>query len=127
MRPSTLLVSLLAAAMALTFSSAWADSGNAAAGQKKFDTAGCTACHGKDGNGTAPNYPALAGQYSDYIVQVLHEYKDGERTNPIMKGMAGTLTNQDIDNIAAYLSGLPSKLSSLHGKIQGSGDGIGNP
>jgi cytochrome c553 len=118
MQPRAILVPLLAAALALSFGTA-AAKGNAAAGKKKYDTSGCSACHGKDGNGTASNYPALAGQYSDYLAQALHEYKDGERTNAIMKGMADSLNDKDIQNIAAYLSGLPSKLSSLHGKVSG--------
>ncbi|HEX7371037.1 MAG TPA: cytochrome c [Rhodanobacteraceae bacterium] len=123
----TILVSLVAATLALCFGTASA-SGNIAAGKKKFDTAGCTACHGQDGNGAAPNYPALAGQYQDYLEQALHEYQSGQnghptvgnaRTNAIMNGMAASLTDQDVENIAAYLSSLPSKLSDLHGKING--------
>ena len=118
MQQRTILVSLLAAALALGFGTASAN-GNAAAGKKK--AAACEACHGADGNGIAPNYPALAGQYQDYLEQVLHEYKDGQRTNAIMNGMAAPLTDQDIDNLAAYFSSLPSKLSDLHGKISGGG------
>lgn len=116
MQQRIILVSLLAAALAFTFGTASA-SGTAAAGKKKAAT--CEACHGTDGNGIAPNYPALAGQYQDYLEQVLHEYKDGQRTNAIMNGMAAPLTDQDIDDLAAYFSSMPSKLSDLHGKIQG--------
>jgi cytochrome c553 len=116
MQQRTIIVSLLAAALALTFGTAMA-SGNAAAGKKK--AAACEACHGTDGNGTAPNYPALAGQYQDYLEQALHGYQDGKRTNAIMNGMAAPLSNQDIEDLAAYFSSLPSKLSDLHGKIQG--------
>ncbi|HET7163371.1 MAG TPA: cytochrome c [Rhodanobacteraceae bacterium] len=116
MQQRTILVSLLAAALALSFGTASA-SDNAAAGKKK--AAACEACHGADGNGIAPNYPALAGQYQDYLVQVLHEYKNGQRTNAIMNGMAAPLSDQDIQDLAAYFSGLPSKLSDLHDKIQG--------
>ena len=117
MQLRTTIVSLLATALALGFGTASAASGNAAAGKTK--AAPCEACHGTDGNGIAPNYPALAGQYQDYIEQVLHEYKDGQRTNAIMNGMAAPLSNQDINDLAAYFSSLPSKLSDLHGKING--------
>lgn len=126
MQHRTILVSLAAAALAMAFGTAFAKDGNAAAGKTKF--AACAACHGQDGNGTAPNYPALAGQYPDYLEQALHEYQSGQgnhpavgshRTNAIMNGMASTLTDQDIRDIAAYLSSLPSKLSDLHGKIVG--------
>jgi cytochrome c553 len=116
MQRRTLFVSLLATALALSFGTA-AAKGNIQAGAKK--AAACEACHGKDGNGIAPNYPALAGQYQDYLEQALHEYKDGERTNAIMNGMAAPLTDQDIEDITAYFSSLPSKLSDLHGKIVG--------
>ena len=116
MQQRTIIVSLVAAALAFGCGTASAE-GNAANGKAKF--AACAACHGADGNGIAANYPALAGQYRDYIEQVLHEYKDGQRTNAIMNGMAAPLSDQDIKDLAAYVSGLPSKLSDLHGKIQG--------
>jgi cytochrome c553 len=116
MQTRTILVSLTATALLMTVGTA-AARGNIAAGKQKATV--CAACHGADGNGTAPNYPALAGQYQDYIEQALHEYKDGERSNAIMQGMAGPLSDQDIENLAAYFSSLPSKLSSLHDKIQG--------
>jgi len=117
MQQRTILVSLVAAALALSSGTASAANGNAADGKTK--SAACAACHGTDGNGIAPNYPALAGQYQDYLAQVLHEYKDGQRTNAIMNGMAAPLSDQDIKDLAAYFSSLPSKLSDLHGKVQG--------
>ena len=53
----------------------------------------CTACHGPDGRGTAPNYPVLAGQYAEYLVHALTQYRSGERKNAIMAGFAlGTST-----------------------------------
>ena len=116
MQQRTILVSLLAAALVFGFGTASAK-GTAAAGKTK--AAACEACHGTDGDGIAPNYPALAGQYQDYIAQVLHEYKDGQRTNAIMNGMASPLSDQDIDDLAAYFSSLPSKLYDLHGKVNG--------
>lgn len=113
----TILASLLTASLMFAFGTASAASGTAAAGKTK--AAACEACHGADGNGIAPNYPALAGQYQDYLVQALHEYKDGQRTNAIMNGMAAPLSDQDIKDLAAFFSSLPSKLSNLHGKVQG--------
>lgn len=117
MQPRTILVSLLAAALMLAFGTAAAADGNIDAGKKK--AVPCEACHGKDGNGIAPNYPKLAGQYQDYLEQVLHEYKDGGRTNAIMNGMAAPLSDEDIKDLAAYFASLPSQLSNLHGKIEG--------
>lgn len=114
--------------VALAFTSAPAlASGDIEAGKQK--SAACAACHGADGNATADGqYPRLAGQYADYIAQALHEYQDGTREHPalgirrgnaIMQGMAAPLTDQDIDNLAAYYASLPGKLSDLHGKVQG--------
>jgi len=91
--------------------------GNAAAGEQK--AAVCFACHGKDGNSVAPQYPRLAGQYNEYIQQVLHEYKDGRRNNAIMKGMDAGLSEQDIEDVAAYFSGLPGKMENLEGHVGG--------
>jgi len=67
----------------------------------------CAACHGADGTGVAqfPDYPKLAGQRRDYLVQALKQYKSGARKNPIMGGMAQTLSPQDIEDLAAYFSG----------------------
>lgn len=92
-------------------------SGDPAAGKTK--AAVCFACHGADGNAVDPQYPRLAGQYDEYLQQVLHEYKDGRRNNPIMKGMVATLSDQDIEDISAYFSNLPTKLDTLKGHIQG--------
>lgn len=62
----------------------------------------CQGCHGPDGNSTDPQFPRLAGQYEDYLVRALSDYKSGARRNPIMSGFAATLNEQDIANLAAY-------------------------
>jgi cytochrome c553 len=91
--------------------------GNIENGKQKAAT--CFACHGTDGNGVDPQYPRLAGQYNMYIQQALHEYKSGQRGNAIMKGFVATLSEQDIEDVAAYFSSLPTKLDTLQGHIQG--------
>ncbi|MEP6896955.1 MAG: cytochrome c [Rhodanobacter sp.] len=93
-------------------------SGNIENGKQKAAT--CFACHGTDGNAVDPQYPRLAGQYNIYLQQVMHEYKDGQRNNPIMKGMVATLSDQDIEDVAAYFSSLPTKLDTLQGHTEGS-------
>jgi cytochrome c553 len=85
----------------------------------KTKAAACVACHGTDGNAVDPQYPRLAGQYNEYIQQALHEYKDGRRGNAIMKGFVSNLSDQDIEDIAAYFSSMPTKLDTLKGHIQG--------
>jgi cytochrome c553 len=64
----------------------------------------CVACHGNDGIGIMPEYPNLSGQHEDYLANSLRAYKTGTRKNPIMAGMAGPLTEQDIRELAKYYS-----------------------
>ena len=73
------------------------------AGKKKAAEV-CAACHGPDGNSPVADFPRLAGQYEDYLVASLKKYKTGKRTNPIMAGMAATLSDEDVKNVAAYFS-----------------------
>ena len=83
-----------------------ADKGKAKAAQV------CAACHGPDGNKPSdPTQPVLAGQYYDYLVRALTDYKVGRRNNPIMKGFAGQLSRQDIEDLAAWFA---SQKSNLH-------------
>ncbi|MFZ2541976.1 MAG: cytochrome c [Gallionella sp.] len=64
----------------------------------------CSACHGMDGNSISHDFPRLAGQNEDYIRNALNLYQTGGRNNPIMVGMAASLSKQDIENVAAYFS-----------------------
>ena len=79
-----------------------ATGGNAAAGQTKAAT--CAACHGADGNSVSPQFPKLAGQSADYIVEQLENFKSGKRKNAIMQGMAAPLSEQDMQDLAAWFS-----------------------
>ena len=90
---------------------AFAARGDIEAGKQK--SVACQACHGADGNSIDPMYPRIAGQYADYLARSLHEYKDGNRKNPIMAGFATTLSDQDIADLAAYYAALPGKLDDL--------------
>jgi len=85
--------------------------GDPAAGEEKAAT--CHACHGADGMGTNPMYPVLAGQYEDYLVHSLKAYRDGSRKNAIMAGLAAPLSDEDIEDLAAYYASLPSGLHTL--------------
>jgi cbb3-type cytochrome c oxidase subunit III len=66
-------------------------------------TAVCAACHGAEGNSGSPANPKLAQQHPDYTVKQLQEFKSGKRANAIMSGMAATLSEDDMKNIAAYV------------------------
>jgi cytochrome c553 len=82
--------------------------GNAAEGQKKAYT--CFGCHGiPNYNSVYPTYrvPKLGGQHPEYIVAALKEYKSGARLHPTMRGQASSMTDQDMADVAAYLSKAP--------------------
>ncbi|MEO7917752.1 MAG: cytochrome c [Dokdonella sp.] len=86
--------------------------GDIEAGKTKSVT--CQACHGADGAANVdPQYPRLAGQYRDYLERALHEYKLGKRENAIMAGFVATLTDEDMADLAAYFSSLPTSLKDL--------------
>ncbi|BCO32270.1 cytochrome c [Thiohalobacter sp. COW1] len=74
--------------------------GDASAGKEKSST--CVACHGADGNSANPEWPKLAGQHPDYLVKQLKEFKAGERENQTMAPMAAPLSEQDMQDLAAY-------------------------
>lgn len=65
----------------------------------------CQACHGEDGNLAVDDQtPILAGQYADYLIHALKDYRSGERVNAVMNGFAGDLSDQDIEDLAAWYS-----------------------
>jgi len=103
------IVVLLAAA---TLAAPVLAKGNAAAGETKAKQV-CAACHGVDGSTpTTPDFPYIGGQYYDYLVRALTDYKTGARKNAIMAGMAKPLTDQEIQDLAAYFAGQPGKLGT---------------
>ncbi len=84
--------------------------GDADRGKQKASQV-CAACHGAEGNKpSAPDQPVLAGQYPDYLVQALSDYKSGKRNNAIMKGFASQLSKQDMEDLAAWFSSRPTPL-----------------
>jgi cytochrome c553 len=69
----------------------------------------CGGCHGVTGYRNAyPNYhvPRIAGQNYDYLIAALTEYKKGERAHPTMRAQGESMSDEDIRNIAAYLSSI---------------------
>jgi cytochrome c553 len=78
--------------------------GNAEAARDKV--AMCIGCHGIPGYQTAfpktYKVPLIGGQYPEYIVSALQAYKSGDRKHPSMNGIAASLTEQDMADIAAY-------------------------
>ncbi|MEW6415206.1 MAG: cytochrome c [Pseudomonadota bacterium] len=72
----------------------------------KLKTSMCAGCHGIPGWRTAYptvySVPLLGGQHADYIVAALQAYKSGERKHPSMSGIAASLSDQDMVDLAAY-------------------------
>ena len=98
---------------ALLIDAGVAAAADAAAGAAKAKEI-CQACHGLDGNSGSPDYPKIGGQYPDYLAKALRDYKSGLRKNAIMAGFAGTLSKQDIDNLAAFYASQPAVVATKH-------------
>ena len=84
--------------------------GDAAAGAEKAHT--CLGCHGvKHYVNTYPTYhvPLIAGQHEAYLVAALKAYRDKTRAHPTMQANAGLFSDQDIEDIAAWLSAQGNK------------------
>lgn len=64
----------------------------------------CDRCHGVNGNSTDPRSPALAGQRSEYIEKVLHEYQSGARKDSVMAAMSASLDDAAIEALAGHYS-----------------------
>jgi len=72
----------------------------------------CAACHGENGVATAPGIPNLAAQNREYLVAALRQYRAGERTAQAMRAVAGSLSDADIDRLAAWYAAQPGNGAS---------------
>lgn len=106
--PASLLSALLLATVTVFSAQAEALKGDVQAGERKNTM--CMGCHGIVGyQATFPEVykvPKIAGQSEKYIVNALAAYKSGERKHPSMRGIATTLTEQDMADVAAYYAQL---------------------
>lgn len=73
----------------------------------------CVTCHGALGLSTMPNAPHLAGQPAIYIEEQLKQYRSGKRANEVMAVMAKPLTDQEIENLAAWYASIPIEVGQL--------------
>jgi cytochrome c553 len=88
--------------------------GNAEAGAREAEEHKCASCHGATGNESIDNaHPVLAGQYADYLVKALQDYRSGKRKNPIMVGQAQSLTDAEIDDLAAFFASQDGAIHDL--------------
>jgi cytochrome c553 len=85
--------------------------GDAKAGRTK--ALACQACHGLDGLSKVPDAPNLAGQVEGYLVTQLRAFKSGARKSEAMSVVAATLSEQDIDNLAAYYAAIEVQLGRV--------------
>jgi len=74
--------------------------GDAEAGKQKSEP--CVACHGVGGVSANPAWPKLAGQGEKYLVDQLKLFKEKVRVNTLMNPQAENLSDQDIEDLAAY-------------------------
>ncbi len=72
-------------------------------------TAVCAACHAADGNSSIVANPKLAQQHPEYLVKQLQEFKSGKRNDPVMKGMAALLSDDDMRNVSYWLASKSAK------------------
>jgi cytochrome c553 len=103
------------AGLATSAAAQTAVTGSAAAGEKK--AAMCIGCHSIPGYQSSfpevHKVPMIAGQGAKYIQSALNAYKAGDRKHPTMKAIAGSLTDQDIADVAAYYEALPTDKATL--------------
>lgn len=97
-------ITLLCLAMLGVLSAPAYAAGDPHAGREKNSM--CAGCHGIPGWRTAYpsvySVPKLGGQHADYIVAALKGYKSGERSHPSMNGIVGSLSEKDMEDLAAY-------------------------
>lgn len=72
-------------------------------------TAVCVACHAADGNSAIAANPKLAQQHPEYLVKQLQEFKAGKRKNAVMQGFAAALSDDDMKNIAYWVTSKKAK------------------
>lgn len=77
-------------------------------GQASYEAV-CAACHGADGNSTIVVNPKLAQQHPEYLLKQLHDFKSDKRADPVMKGFSMMLSDEEMNNISAWLAKQPAK------------------
>lgn len=103
MKANVLILTALAA-LALSFDAAAADAKAAADKARTL----CAGCHGPNGISVNPLWPNLAGQHAPYLAKSMRDYRSGQRSDPTMSSIAETLTDAEIENLAAYFAALPT-------------------
>jgi cytochrome c553 len=81
----------------------------------------CAACHGADGNSTAPANPKIAGQFQEYLEKQLRDFKPQSggkprRESAVMNGMVANLSDSDVQVLASYFAAQPLKPAAASDK-----------
>jgi cytochrome c553 len=104
---------LLASGALLTAAASVSAAGDVKAGRAKALM--CQACHGLDGLSKTPDAPNIAGQTEPYLVAQLQAYKSGGRKNDAMSVVAPSLSDKDIEDLAAYFSAIEISVVKMPG------------
>jgi cytochrome c553 len=113
-RTAILVVKLLVAAGILLAGGSPSQAGDVKAGSAKAMM--CQACHGLDGLSKTPDAPNIAGQIEPYLVMQLQAFKSGVRKNDAMSVVTPSLSDEDIENLAAYYSAIEISIGKLPGQ-----------
>ena len=106
-----LAVHLFASVCILVASGSVCGAGDVKAGRTKALM--CQACHGLDGLSKTPDAPNIAGQVEPYLVAQLQAFRSGARKNDAMSVVAPSLSDNDIDDLAAYFSAIEINVIKL--------------
>jgi cytochrome c553 len=107
-------VALFASVCLLVASTSVCGAGDVKAGRTKALM--CQACHGLDGLSKTPDAPNIAGQTEPYIVAQLQAYKSGARKNDAMSVVAPSLSDTDVEDLAAYFSAIEISVVKIPGQ-----------
>jgi len=114
LHPSLKAVSI-GACLAIFFAAQAEAQGDPKAGRAKAESV-CGVCHGVDGLAKIPEAPNLAGQSENYLTEQITAFKSGERKNEMMSVVVQDLSETDIENLAAYYSGIEISVGKTPGQ-----------
>ncbi|MGJ7521829.1 c-type cytochrome [Variovorax sp. LT1P1] len=80
-----------------------------AKGEAAYTAKACASCHNADGNSAIAANPKLAQQHPEYILKQLQEFKSGKRKNAVMQGMAATLSDEEMRDVAWFVGSKTAK------------------
>jgi|SRR5258706_16479866 len=113
-RTAVLAVQLIVPVCVLAATSGMSQAGDVKAGRAKAMM--CQACHGLDGLSKTPDSPNIASQIEPYLVAQLQAFKSGLRKNDAMSVVAPTLSDKDIEDLAAYYAAIEISVGKLPGQ-----------